>query len=171
MSKDYRNFRHFEETFKEVISEHLTLCRDMGMGFKDVDDFASGMECDMSDAYEEWFLTGAYDFDTNDCVDIMTDNAYPLLRLVSAVNTTSYGYVFNTLDPMSFVEDVYCVLIYEYVLRLIEGSEVLQKITEKPFDIDFPTEYIFQNELEKFRYDVWAIVEEMILKAEDMADN
>lgn len=148
--KNYRHFARIAEMFNELISDSFTNARDMELSFKDAYELADGIEVDMQEDFRNRLNIGDDDFDANDCEWIINQNAPDMLILQAAVKKLKLPYKFDALDPVAFTEDFLCLLIHEYVLDFIFGSDIMTDITKKEFTFDRMTEYIFDHEFDVY---------------------
>lgn len=148
--KNYGHFKHIEGIFREVIWESFANARDMRLNFKDAYELADGIEVDMQEDFRNRLNIGGDDFDANDCEWIINQNAPDMLILQAAAKKLGLPYKFDALDPVAFTEDFLCLLIHEYVLDFISGSDILTDITGKEFTFDRMTEYIFEHEFDVY---------------------
>lgn len=167
--KNYEYFKGFEAIFVNVMEDAITACRDRGLSFDDIYDFADGIELDMREALLEWIEDETYDFNESDCYAIVAQNSRELLNLTSAAQVLGTKYQFNALNPLTFVSDLFALLINEYVIDFCVSTKVA-KATEDAFKFDFPMAYLFEHELEKHYNkndaNVIRIIHNIIKKAE-----
>lgn len=151
-----KNFNHygvFEKLFIEGIYESFTNARDVGLTFKNKEEFLDGVEVDMQENFRNWLNTGyayCYEFDTNDCDRFMMSNAHDLLPFVSAVRKLKLPYEFDALDPNGFTEDFFCLITRECIADVIRRSDILERFFEGEFVLGFKEEYIFSHEFEEY---------------------
>ena len=148
--KEYKNFANIEVMITESLTETFIGARDMGVTFVGEEEFLDGVEADMEMTFQEWLATGRDlfgHFDKSNCEAIIDQNAVTLMKLKATVEKLGLPYRFNVLDPVSFVEDFFCVVAREYTKDFIRYSNFANMIFNVKFKFTWKDEYILSKEL------------------------
>ena len=125
------------------------MARESGATFVGKEEFLDTVEADMRANYKYWFDTSQFSkpVSKSECEAIISQNALVLMQLVKATKKLGLDYTFDILDPISFVEDLLCLLVREFTKDFLRYSDFADMVLEVKFTFDWRDEYILSKEL------------------------